>query len=247
MKKKIFTVLLLSSFLHAGSVTVALAANVSYAMDALKSAFHKHYPSIEVRTVIGGSGKLSTQIQNGAPFDLFLSANMFYPETLYKEHLAITAPKIYAYGSLAMVSQRKRDLSEGIAIIVKKEIRHIAIANPKTAPYGKATIEALQNAKLYDITKHKYIYGESIAQTLSYAMTAADVGFVAKSAFYSPKMRHFYEGKNYIEVDPKLYTPITQGIVMLRHSSNNADAKKFYHFILSEEAKIIFKDYGYRL
>ena len=245
--KQIFVLVLFSSFLYAQSVTVALAANVSYAMDELKTAFNKHYPDTKLRIIIGGSGKLKSQIQNHAPYDIFMSANMHYPEALYKEKEAITQPKIYAYGALAILSQKRRDFSKGIAIVTDPAIRHIAIANPKTAPYGKAAFEALKNAKLYEKIKNKLIFGESIAQTVTYTMTAADLGFIAKSALYSPRMKAFKEGVNFVEVDPKLYTPIAQGIVLLKHGKNNSDAKAFYRFILSDEAQQIFKRYGYSL
>ena len=247
MKLLFMSFLLLSSLLQAQTITVALAANVSYAMDELKTAFNKHYSDTKLRIIIGGSGKLKAQIQNRAPYDIFMSANMRYPEALYKTKEAITQPKIYAYGALAILSQKRRDFSKGIAIVKDPAIRHIAIANPKTAPYGKAAFEALKNAKLYEKIKNKLIFGESIAQTVSYTMTAADLGFIAKSALYSPRMKAFKEGVNFVEVDPKLYTPIAQGIVLLKHGKNNSDAKAFYHFILSDEAKLIFKRYGYSL
>jgi len=245
MKKILFLILLLNSFLHAATVTVALAANVSYAINELKNAFHQSYPDRQIRIIIGGSGKLTAQIKNGAPYDIFISANMRYPQALYKEHLAITKPKIYAKGSLAILSQRVRNFSQGIFIVKRADVKRIATANPKTAPYGKATIEALKNAKLYSKIKNKLIYGESIAQTVTYTMTAADIGFIAKSALFSSKMRQFQKDKNWIEVDPKLYKPIAQGIVILKHAKTNRAAKEFYDFILSPKAKAIFKKYGY--
>ena len=243
--QKIFLLLLFGSFLYAQNITVALAANVSYAIDELKSTFHKKHPDADLRIIIGGSGKLKAQIQNGAPYDIFMSANMRYPEALYKEKIAITKPKIYAEGALAILSQKARDFSKGIAIIKDSKVRRIAIANPKTAPYGKAAMEALKNAKLYALIKTKLIYGESIAQTVTYTMTAADLGFIAKSALYSPKMKDFQKEKNWIEVDAHLYTPIAQGIVILKHAKNNRAAEAFYNFIISPEAKKIFKKYGY--
>jgi len=244
--KKLFALLLLSfSLLHAGIINVALAANVSYAIDDLKAAFAKKYPDTRVEITLGGSGKLTAQINHGAPYDIFMSANMLYPNALYRQNLALTQPKIYAKGALAILSLRPRNFTKGIAVVTDKNIRRIAIANPKTAPYGKASIEALQNAKLYEKVKKKFIYGESIAQTVTYAVTAADIGFIAKSALYSSKMRRFKKGRNWVEVDAKLYTPIEQGIVILKRAKNNPDAKHFYDFILSDTAKTIFKKYGY--
>ncbi len=243
--KQILLFLFFSSFLYAQSITIALAANVSYAMDALKTAFYQQNPDTKLRIIIGGSGKLKAQIQNGAPYDIFMSANIRYPEALYKQKIAITKPVVYAQGALAILSQKPRDFTQGIKIVTDAKIKHIAIANPKTAPYGKAAQEALQRAKLYQKVASKLIFAESIAQTVTYAMTAADLGFIAKSALYSAKMQHFKKDTHWIEVDTKLYTPIDQGIVILKHGTNNKAAKKFYEFILSEEAKSIFKKYGY--
>ncbi len=244
--KKLFIIaLFFSSLLYAQTVTIALAANVSYAMNELQTAFYKKYPDIKLRMIIGGSGKLSAQIKNGAPYDIFMSANMHYPEALYKENMAITKPRIYAQGALAILSQRPRDLTQGIKIVTTTKIKHIAMANPKTAPYGKASMEALKNAKLYQKIKPKLIFGDSIAQTVTYTMTAADLGFIAKSALYCLEMKQFKKDKNWIEVDTNLYTPISQGIIITKHGSNNSAAKKIYDFILSKEAKNIFKKYGY--
>lgn len=128
-----------------------------------------------------------------------------------------------------------------------KKIRRIAIANPNTAPYGKAAVEALKNADLYDKIKNKFIYGESVSQTVAYTVTAADLGFIAKSSLYSPKMKRYKKGVNFADVDPSLYTPIEQGIVLLKRAKNNADAKAFYKFILSQQCKKIFQAYGYQL
>ena len=247
MKKLFIGLLFLCSSLLAQDITVALAANVSYAMDELKSAFYKEYPNLKLRIIIGGSGKLTAQIKNGAPYDIFMSANMLYPEALYKEELARNKPQIYAKGALAILSKKKRDFSQGIAVVEDATIQHIAMANPKTAPYGKATLQALKNAKLYKKIKPKLIFGESIAQTVSYTLTAADIGFIAKSALYSPKMKNFKEGENWIAIEPTLYTPISQGIVILKHAKNIQDAQHFYDFILSDKAKSILKKYGYQI
>ena len=247
MKKTLFTLLFITLSLHAKSINVAVAANVSYAMPALVSEFNKQYPHIKVQTTLASSGKLTAQIQHGAPYDIFMSANMKYPVALYKNGLALTKPVVYAQGSLAMLSTKKRDFKDGIRIVTNKDIKRIAIANPNTAPYGKAAVEALKNAGLYTKIKSKFIYGESVSQTVAYTVTAADLGFIAKSSLFSPKMKRFKKGINFIDVDPKLYTPISQGIVLLKYSVKKREAQAFYNFILSKEAKNIFKLYGYRV
>jgi len=231
--------------LNAGTINIAVAANVSYAIDDLKKEFNKTYPDTNVRVTLGGSGKLTAQIKYDDPYHIFMSANMRYPDALYEEKIAITKPLIYAQGSLAILSVRKKDFSNGINIVNDLNIKKIAIANPKTAPYGKATVEALKNAKVYDGIKKKFIYGESISQTVSYTVVAADIGFIAKSSLYSPNMKQFKKGINWVDVDSRLFTPINQGIVILKAGENNNEVKAFYDFIQSTKAKEIFKRFGY--
>jgi molybdate transport system substrate-binding protein len=229
--------------LYGEKINIAVAANVSYAIDDLIKEFNKTNPDTEVQVTLGSSGKLTAQIKNGAPYDLFMAANMKYPEALAKDEIAITKPIVYAQGSLAILSAKKIDFSKGLDLLKEDKIKKIAIANPKTAPYGKATVEALKNANI-DVSK-KFVYGESISQTVSYAITAADLGFIAKSSLYSSKMKKFEKNSNWVDVDPKLYTPINQGIVILSKAKSSKDTKAFYDFILGEKAKKIFKEFGY--
>lgn len=245
LKKTVLILLLLIANSFAQKINIAVAANVSYAIDDLIKEFNKTNPETQVAVTLGSSGKLTAQIKNGAPYDLFMAANMKYPEALYKDKIAITKPIIYAQGSLAILSGKKIDINRGIMIAKDSTISKIAIANPKTAPYGKAAVEAMKNAKIYDEVVSKYVYAESISQTVSYALTAADIGFIAKSSLYSPKMAMYKEGINWMDVDSKLYTPINQGIVILKKAKENSGAKAFYDFILSDSAKKIFNDFGY--
>jgi molybdate transport system substrate-binding protein len=172
---------------------------------------------------------------------------MKYPEALYKEGLAVTEAIIYAQGSLAYLSVNEQNLSKGMGLLTDNNISKIAIANPKTAPYGAAAAEALKNADLYDVLKEKFVYGESISQTVTYTMTAADIGFIAKSSLFSPQMSHFKKGLNWIEVDETLYTPIDQGMVILKKGEGNSEVKAFYDFMLSAEAREILKNFGYKV
>jgi len=174
-----------------------------------------------------------------------MSANMKYPEALYRDKVAITKPIVYAEGSLVMLSIKEQDFSKGLNLLLDKKIRTVAIANPKTAPYGIVSREALQNAKIYETIKSKFVYGESISQTVAYTNTAADIGLIAKSALYSSKMARYKKGVNWMEVNAKYYTPIEQGLVLLKDAKNSSEAKAFYDFLQSERAKNIFKDFGY--
>ena len=242
MKFIFLAIFLIFSSLNAGQIKVAVAANVSYAIDSLVKEFNKNNPNTQVIVILGSSGKLTAQISHGAPYDIFMSANMKYPNKLYETKKVITKPKIYALGSLALFSTKDLDLSKGLNILQTKQISKIAIANPKTAPYGKAAFEALKNAKILDAIKPKFIYGESISQTVSYTVTATNIGLIAKSSLYSKNMTKYKKDINWVEVDTKLYTPIEQGVVIVKDSK---EAKAFYDFILSEKAKKIFQNYGY--
>ena len=244
MLKKMVIVIFFALSLSADTIKVAVAANMSYAMPSIIKSFHKIYPNIKVEILLGSSGKLFAQVKNGAPFDIFLSANMKYPNALYKEKLCITKPKVYAYGALSLLSSQKRDFSKGLDILKEKYIQKIAIANPKTAPYGKAAIEVLKKIGLYNSLKDKFIYAQSVAQVTTYAIIAADIGFVAKSSLFSPHMQRYKKGINWINIPVSLYTPIKQGIVLLK---DNNSAKKFYDFIFSKKAKKILVEYGYAL
>ncbi|MDF1881096.1 molybdate ABC transporter substrate-binding protein, partial [Sulfurimonas sp. MAG313] len=122
-----------------------------------------------------------------------------------------------------------------------------SLANPKTAPYGKAAMQAIKKAGLYKKLESKFVYAESISQTLSYALTAVEIGIVAKSSLYSSKMQAYKEDVNWKEVDSSLYKAIEQGIVLLKYGSEAKGYKDFYDFILSKQAQNIFKKYGYTL
>lgn len=245
MKKILTTVALLSCGLYANTLNIAVAANVSYAIKELKKEFIKTNPNTKVNITLGSSGKLTAQIKNNAPYDVFMSANMKYPQALYKDGLALNTPQVYAMGSLSLFSKKEQDFSQGLDLLKDENIKHIAIANPKTAPYGEASFEFLENKKLLNKLQKKFVYGESISQTLSYTFTAANIGFIAKSMLFSPKMSKYKEGLNYIHIDPKFYTSIKQGAIILKNSKNKKDANKFYNFLFSKEAKSIFENYGY--
>ena len=242
---KLFLFILVSTHIFAGTINIAVAANVSYAMDELKIEFAKTNPDTKVQVTLGSSGKLTAQIKNGAPYGLFMSANIKYPLELYNSSFTITEPIVYAKGTLAYFSVRKQDFSDAPNLLKSKKIKKIAVANPKTAPYGEATFKALKNAQIYDDIKAKFVYGESISQTISFSVIAADIGIVAKSALYSKKMSRYKKNINWVELDPKLYTPIEQGIILLKSSKNKKEYKAFYDFILSKRAKKIFERYGY--
>ena len=244
---KILLLVVIVSNIYASRITVAVASNMIYALPELKKEFYKIHPNIKIREIISGSSKLTSQIKHNAPYDIFMSANMTYPNSLYKENYTIEKPYIYAKGKLALLSYKKHNFSDISKLLKSSQIKRIAIANPKLAPYGKASIEYLKNLKIYEEIKHKFIYAQSVSQTLLYTLNASDIGIVALSSLKSDKLKKYKENINYIKLDNKLYTSISQGIVILKIAKNNNEAKAFYDFILSKKAKEIFIKYGYEV
>ena len=233
--------------LQAGSVRVAVAANMSDAIGALTQAFAQRHPDIRVQVTLGGTGKLVAQIRHGAPYDLLMAADMDYPSTLYRDGLALALPRVYARGALALLSTKARDFSAGLRLLEDPAIESIAIANPKTAPYGKASFHALQKAGLLQKLKPKFVYGESISQTAAHTVSAADIGFVARSSLCSPQMTRYREGRQWAAVDASLYDPIDQGMVILGSVNAGKETQVWYDFMLSPEAGKILQQYGYTL
>jgi molybdate transport system substrate-binding protein len=230
----------------AEQITVAGAANVQFTLDDLKAEFTKE-TGIDVKAVIGSSGKLTSQIENGAPFDVFLSADMKYPATLYEEGFSLRSPRVYAYGVLVLWTMKDLNLSQGFSILSDTGIGKVALANPELAPYGRQAINALKFYKLYESLRKKLVYGESISQANQFITTgAADIGFTAKSVVLAPNMKD--KGK-WIDVDPQSYEPIAQGVIVLKYAQQNhsKEAKAFEEFLFSAPAQEIFKKYGYKL
>ena len=238
--------LLTSTLVHAEPLTVAIAANLKYVFDDLAVAFKKE-TGIETQSVLNSSGKIATQVRNGAPFDVFMSADMEYPDALYQDGFATTTAKPYAYGQLVLWTEKEVDLSKGVAFLADKSIDKIAIANPKVAPFGKQALKVLDYYKIRAVVEPKLIYGESITQVSQYVdAKVVDVGFSAKSIVLAPEAA----GKGqWVDVPPESYEPIAQGIVILKHGSvvNSEAARKFYGFVLSAKAREIFAKNGYKL
>ena len=237
--------LFLASSVFAGEVKLAVAANVQNAFSALEKKFKELHPDVTLKPSFGASGAFRTQIKNGADFDLFLSADVGFAKEIFDAKLGAKEPEVYAQGALALFSTKKVDFSNGLGVLKDDSIKKISIANPDTAPYGKASVEAMQNSKVYDDAKSKFIIAESIGQVTAQVLSAADIGFVAKSTFYTDDMKKYEENVNWISVDPSLFNPINQAMVIIKSSKNLKDTELFYNFLLSEDGKKIFRDFGY--
>lgn len=249
MKRLFFTLSisllpLFSALANAQDLTVAVAANVRYAFEDLKAAFEKE-TAMTLKPIFSSSGKLTAQIKHGAPFDVFVSADMKFPQELYRSGLAMAPPKVYANGSLVLWTLGDFDLKKGLSVLAEKNIDKVAIANPKLAPYGQAAVAALKFYQVYEQVEPKLVYGESISQVNQYVESrAVDIGLTAKSVVLSPQMK----GKGQWEaVSLEAYEPIAQGAVILKHGRENKASGRFYDFLFSEKARMIFEQYGYGL
>ena len=242
--KLVLASLAFASALVAQTITVAAAANMKYALTDIAKEFTKE-SGIDVKIITGASGKLTQQIMSGAPYDAFLSADIEYPSKLAQGGYTTTASQVYAFGTLILWSATGADLSKGVAVVADPSVKKIAVANPKTAPYGIEAMNAMKYYKVADDAASKIVTAESISQVGSYVTTkAVDVGFMAKSIVLSPEMKNV--GK-WVEVDDKAYNTIDQAMVGLKNGSpeNQIAAKKFLRYMSSPKAIMILKANGY--
>lgn len=249
MKKRLLTALLciMTFIIHSQTViSAAAAANLFVPMKELETAFYERNPEIKLNITFGASGKLAAQIIEGGEFDIFLAADTTFPERIFKHGLALSEPVLYASGKLVLFTTTKNSIKNGINTLKERKIRSISAANPETAPYGRAAIAVLKNAGLYENIKNKIVYAESISQVTQQVQTASDAGFIAKSSLYAKGMERYNIEKEYwIDIDPTLYTPIDQAMILLKNGNFPKEAMIFYNFLLSEEAAAIFRKYGY--
>jgi molybdate transport system substrate-binding protein len=229
------------------SLTVAAAANLSGVINELKDVFVSSHKDVEIEVITGSSGKFTMQVLSGAPFDVFLSADMENPQKLKDAGFAEKGPAQYAQGRLVMFTVKDIGLSKGISITVSTEVSKVSIADPSLAPYGRAAVEALEKSAILEKARLKFVTAGNISEVVTQTINGADLGFTALSLMYSEGIKKYnVEGKYWVEVDKSLYAPIRQGVVILRHGKDNPAAKAFFDFILSKTAREIFVKYGYR-
>lgn len=244
MKKLVLLFLLCPGCLQAQTIRVAVAANAQFVMEKLRTEFQKK-TGITIESIVSSSGKLTTQIQQGAPYDVFLSADMNYPETLFRQNLTQQTPIVYAYGTLVLWTMGNLPLSADLKVLQNPAVRHIAIANPAKAPYGEAAESVLKQAKLLESIRSKIVYGESIAQVNQYILSgSAEVGFTAKSVVLDSSLN---KRGHWIELPSKSYSPIAQGVVVLKRTTEGKAAQQFIQFLRSPAARRILQQFGYRV
>lgn len=235
----------LSQLCSAQEITVAAAADLQFAMQDVAARFQKQTGKA-VKLTYGSSGNFFQQIQNGAPFDIFFSANLDYAKKL--EAAGLTEPGSYyqyARGKIVIwvPKDSRLDLTPGIKALLDPSVKKIAVANPQHAPYGQAAVAALQKANIYESVKDKFVLGENISQTASFVVSgAADVGIVALSLALSPDMK---DKGRYVEVPTGEYPPIEQACVILRSSKNKETAQQFLSFVKAAAIADVLRSYGF--
>jgi molybdate transport system substrate-binding protein len=230
----------------APKLSIAAAADLRFALDEIVRGFRTAHPKLDVRTVYGSSGNFYSQIRSRAPFDVLLSADVEYPRKLAAEGLAVRDSVFtYAVGRIVLWVPANSPIDPAGAHMQALEaaaVRHIAIANPQHAPYGRAAEAAIRSAGLYDRVASKFVLGENIAQTLEFVQTgAADVGIVALSLALAPTIRD--RGK-YWEVPLDSYPRVEQGGAILHDSQA---ARDFVAFLRGGDATNVLRQYGFYL
>lgn len=232
--------LLLSIGANSQTVKVAAAANLRYMFEDIDAAYKKANPSAKIEANYGSSGMFFQQIVNGADFDLFMAADNSFPKKLKEQGAASGEMKIYALGKLVLWSN-SIDLTKGLEVLITPEVKRIAVAKPELAPYGDRAIETLKKAGLYEKVKDKIVYADNISQTAQFAQTGnAEVAFLAMSLTLSPEM----QGST-LEITASSYTPVEQGLILVKKCKPNPEAAKFMQFVISPACKPIFEKHGY--
>lgn len=233
--------------IHSGAqekLLVAAASDLKFALDSLVIAFKKSSGGT-IEVTYGSSGKLYEQISNGAPFDVFFSADVEYPVRLKKKNLTSSESHVYGVGRIVLWSRKFDVEKEGMKTLQRPGIKKIAIANPLHAPYGKRAEEALKHYKLYDAIKSKLVFGENISQAAQFITSgAADIGVVAYSLALSPNMKK--ENGKYYVIPEESHQRLEQAVVLTKHAKGNEFAQSFFSFVKSDEAKQVLGHFGFK-
>jgi len=226
-------------------LTIAAAADLKFALDEIVVMFKRANPSAQIETIYGSSGNFSTQIRQGAPYDLYFSADMAYPRALKAEGLAASEVQAYGVGRIVLWSPSRDAGKMTLADLADPSIKKLAIANPEHAPYGKRAEEALKAAGVWGKVEAKLVYGENVAQAAQFVQSGnAQVGIIAQSLALSPELA---KQGSYALISDKLHQPLEQGFIIIRRAADNLLAQEFARFIMSKEARTIMTRYGFAL
>jgi molybdate transport system substrate-binding protein len=241
----LYLLLLACPIVAAQGLTVAAASDLQSALPAMVSQFEKDTGQ-HVRLTFGSSGNFFTQIENGAPFDVFLSADIDYPRRLEAARQAEPG-SLYEYATGRIVLWTRNDsgidVRQGLKVVTDGSVRRIAIANPEHAPYGRAAVSALRHEGLYERVQGKLVLGENISQAAQFAQSgSAEVGVVALSLALSPTLKN---SGTYAEIPDAWYPPIEQAAVVLTSSRQKALARQFVDYLKKPESVRLLQSYGF--
>ena len=242
--KYCFISLVLVSCAWTQQLRVAAAADLSAPMQKITDAFQKQ-TGIQVVVTLGSSGNFFAQMQNGAPFDVFLSADRTYPDKLAQAGRA-EQPVLYARGKLVLWALNRSNLQispDDLKGLMSTAVSKISIANPQHAPYGRAAVATLQHYGIYDQVKPKLVLGENVSQAAQFVQSGnADVGLIAMSLALSEQMQR---SGHYIVIPQNSYPPLDQAGAVLASSPMKAQARRFLEFLRSPESQRILHEYGF--
>jgi molybdate transport system substrate-binding protein len=237
--------LLACQFVAAQSLTVAAASDLQSALPAIAARFESD-TGHQVRLIFGSSGNFFTQIQNGAPFDVLLSADIDYPRRLEGSGQAEPGSLYeYATGHLVLWTRRDSgiDVRRGLTVLTDAHVRRVAIANPEHAPYGRAAVAALRHERLYERVQGKFVLGENISQAAQFAQSgSAEVGLLALSLALSPTLK---SSGTYVDIPDSWYPPIEQAAVVLASSRQKVLARQFIDYLKKPGSVRILETYGF--
>lgn len=233
------------NILRAEEITIAAASDLSFAFKELVSEYETASGN-QVKLTLGSSGNFFAQIQHGAPFDIYFSADIAYPKKLEEAGLTIPGSLYhYAIGRIVLWTRHKSplDITQGIAALRQPSVKIIAIANPRHAPYGRAAVAAMEHFKMYDDVKDRLVLGENVSQAAQFVESgAADIGIIALSVALAPAMS---TKGTYWEIPAEAHPPLEQGAVIIKTSMRIDSAKQFLEFVKSRQGVAIMKRYGF--
>lgn len=228
---------------RADSLTIVAASDLKFAMAELVEQYRLQHPGDDIRVIYGSSGKFATQIRNGAPFDMYFSADVEYPRMLEADGLTASPTRLYARGRIVVWTRGPAPLT--IGDLRDESVRRIAIANHRHAPYGVRAMEALQSVGLWEHLQPRLVYGENIAHAAQFVKSgAAEAGIVALALVKSPQLA---KQGHWTLVPAELHMPLDQGYVTLKRAAGNAVAARFDAYVAGPAARAVLDRYGFEL
>jgi molybdate transport system substrate-binding protein len=225
-------------------LTIAVAANLKSVMDSIIKIYIKEYPETDIQVTYGASGKFYEQIKNGAPFDLFFSADMSYPKKLRENGLTNSKIKMYGIGKIVLWSKKIKVNDLKLKALTEQNVKKIAIANPLSAPYGEKAIECFKKNKIYKEIKPKLVYGDNVSQAAQFAVFGAvEIAVIALSEVLSPAIKS--EKGYYYIIPQENHSSLEQGCVILKKAKGKKSALKFFDFISVQNSINILEYFGY--